>query len=63
VTFHYIVPQLTMGLALLIVILKTMTLRTGEERYSQCARFWATSGPNYLPAPRPPTSRLYFLSL
>jgi cytochrome bd ubiquinol oxidase subunit I len=41
VTFHYIFPQLTMGLALLIVILKTMALRTGEERYSQCARFWA----------------------
>jgi cytochrome d ubiquinol oxidase subunit I len=41
VTFHYIFPQLTMGLALLIVVLKTMALRTGEERYSQCARFWA----------------------
>jgi cytochrome d ubiquinol oxidase subunit I len=41
VTFHYIFPQLTMGLALLIVILKTMALRTGDARYSQCARFWA----------------------
>jgi len=41
ITFHYIFPQLTMGLALLIVILKTVALRTGEERYSQCARFWA----------------------
>ena len=41
VTFHYIFPQLTMGLALLLVVLKTMALRTGEERYSQCARFWA----------------------
>jgi cytochrome d ubiquinol oxidase subunit I len=41
VTFHYIFPQLTMGLALLIVILKTAALRTGDERYSQCARFWA----------------------
>src|ERR1700676_3254472 len=41
ITFHYIFPQLTMGLALLIVVLKTMALRTGNEHYSQCARFWA----------------------
>jgi len=41
VTFHYLFPQLTMGLAPLIVILKTLALRTGEERYSQAARFWA----------------------
>ena len=27
ITFHYIFPQLTMGLALLIVYLKTMALR------------------------------------
>ena len=30
VTFHYLFPQLTMGLAPLIVILKTMYLRTGN---------------------------------
>jgi cytochrome d ubiquinol oxidase subunit I len=41
VTFHYIFPQLTMGLALLLVILKTMALRTGNEHYNQAARFWA----------------------
>jgi cytochrome d ubiquinol oxidase subunit I len=41
VTFHYIFPQLTMGLALLIVILKTMGLRTGQEHYHHSARFWA----------------------
>ena len=41
VTFHYLFPQLTMGLALLIVILKTMALRTGEEHYDRAARFWA----------------------
>ena len=41
VTFHYIFPQLTMGLALLLVVLKTMALRTGDERYNRCARFWA----------------------
>jgi cytochrome d ubiquinol oxidase subunit I len=41
VTFHYIFPQLTMGLALLILILKTMALRTGDEHYNRAARFWA----------------------
>src|SRR6202167_125386 len=41
ITYHYLFPQLTMGLALLIVILKTMALRTGEERYNVAARFWA----------------------
>jgi len=40
VTFHYLFPQLTMGLALLIVILKSMALRTGEEHYNRAARFW-----------------------
>ncbi len=41
ITYHYLFPQLTMGLALLIVILKTIALRTGDERYNQAARFWA----------------------
>ncbi len=41
VTFHYIFPQLTMGLALLILILKTAALRTGNEHYHRAARFWA----------------------
>jgi cytochrome d ubiquinol oxidase subunit I len=41
VTYHYLFPQLTMGLALLIVILKTMALRTGDEHYNRAARFWA----------------------
>ena len=41
VTFHYLFPQLTMGLALLIVILKTAALRTGQEHYTRAARFWA----------------------
>jgi cytochrome bd ubiquinol oxidase subunit I len=40
VTFHYIFPQLTMGLALLILILKSIALRTGEEHYNRAARFW-----------------------
>jgi cytochrome d ubiquinol oxidase subunit I len=41
ITFHYLFPQLTMGLGLLIVILKTLALRTGQERYHHAARFWA----------------------
>jgi len=41
VTFHYIFPQLTMGLALLLVYLKTKALRTGNEHYNRAARFWA----------------------
>lgn len=41
VTFHYIFPQLTMGLALLIVILKTLAIKTGNEQYNISARFWA----------------------
>src|SRR5271163_4838753 len=40
ITFHYLFPQLTMGLALLIVILKTVALRTGNQRYNEAARFW-----------------------
>ncbi|HEY4978524.1 MAG TPA: cytochrome ubiquinol oxidase subunit I [Candidatus Acidoferrum sp.] len=41
VTYHYLFPQLTMGLALLIVVLKTMAMRTGNEHYNRSARFWA----------------------
>jgi len=41
VTFHYLFPQLTMGLAPLIVILKTLALRRNDETYNQAARFWA----------------------
>ena len=41
ITYHYIFPQLTMGLALLIVILKAMALRTGEAHWDRSARFWA----------------------
>src|ERR1700753_2115788 len=41
VTFHYLFPQLTMGLGLLIVLLKTIALRTNNEHYTQAARFWA----------------------
>jgi len=40
VTYHYLFPQLTMGLALLIVIFKSVALRRGDERYNEVARFW-----------------------
>src|SRR6201984_105228 len=40
ITFHYIFPQLTMGLALLLVYLKTKALRTGDDHYNRAARFW-----------------------
>ena len=40
ITFHYLFPQLTMGLAALILILKTMALRTGNQHYDRAARFW-----------------------
>ncbi len=39
-SYHYLFPQLTMGLALLIVILKGIALRTGDERYDRAATFW-----------------------
>lgn len=41
VTYHYLFPQLTMGLAPLIVYLKTMALRRNDESYNRAARFWA----------------------
>ena len=39
ITFHYLFPQLTMGLAMLIVYLKTRGLWTGNEHYNDAARF------------------------
>ena len=41
VTFHYIFPQLTMGLALLLLVLKTIALRSGDDNYNRAVRFWA----------------------
>ena len=40
VTFHYLFPQLTMGLALLIIYLKSRALWTGDEHFNAAARFW-----------------------
>ena len=41
-TFHYLFPQLTMGLALLLFYLRSKALRTGDEHYHRVARFWTT---------------------
>src|SRR5215471_9760849 len=38
-SFHYLFPQLTMGLSLLILVLKTMAVR-GDEEANLAARFW-----------------------
>lgn len=40
IIYHYLFPQLTIGLALLIVVLKAVGLRTGDTRYDDAARFW-----------------------
>jgi cytochrome bd ubiquinol oxidase subunit I len=40
VVYHYLFPQLTMGLALLIVVMKAMGLRRDGERWNDAARFW-----------------------
>ena len=41
IVYHYLFPQLTMGLAPLIVVLKTLALWKKDERYNNAARFWA----------------------
>src|SRR4029078_10073640 len=41
VTFHYLFPQLTMGLAPLIVVLKTLALRPAGAQHDRAALFWA----------------------
>jgi cytochrome d ubiquinol oxidase subunit I len=38
--YHYLFPQLTMGLALLIVVLKTIALWRRNGHYHRAARFW-----------------------
>ena len=40
VTFHYLFPQLTMGLALLLLYLRSRALAIGDDHYQQVARFW-----------------------
>src|SRR6476660_446503 len=40
IVYHYLFPQLTMGLALLIVTMKTLALARRDERWNDAARFW-----------------------
>lgn len=40
VTYHYLFPQLTMGLALLILILKSIALWRDDQRANRAARYW-----------------------
>ncbi len=40
ITFHYLFPQLTMGLSLMIVYFKWKFLRTKIEQYNAAAKFW-----------------------
>jgi len=40
VTYHYLFPMLTMGLALLIFVLKSLYMRNHNELYNTAARFW-----------------------
>ena len=41
IVYHYLFPQLTMGLALIIVLWKWRALKTDDARFDRAARFWA----------------------
>src|SRR6476619_7248477 len=41
IVYHYLFPQLTMGLAWFLVYWNWRALRTGNEEYYRAARFWA----------------------
>ncbi len=41
IMFHYLFPVLTMGLGVLIAVLKTLEMRTRDTTYGVAARFWA----------------------
>lgn len=40
ITFHYLFPQLTMGLSLLVVYFKGKYLYSNIEKYNDAAKFW-----------------------
>ena len=40
ITYHYLFPMFTMGLALLVFVLKSIYMRRGNELYNKSARFW-----------------------
>src|ERR1700753_2649843 len=41
ITYHYLFPQLTMGLAWFLVYWKWRALQTGDEKYKEATRLWA----------------------
>jgi cytochrome d ubiquinol oxidase subunit I len=41
IMFHYLFPVLTMGLGVLIAVLKTLQITRAREEYGDAARFWA----------------------
>ncbi len=41
ITYHYLFPQLTLGLALLILISKVIAFRRRDPHWDDVARFWA----------------------
>ncbi len=41
IVYHYLFPQLTMGLAFIILLWKWRALRQGDPRYDLAARFWS----------------------
>src|SRR5512132_525327 len=41
ITYHYLFPQLTLGLAWFLVYWKWRAFRTSDEKYNLAARFWA----------------------
>ena len=67
ITFHYLFPQLTMGLAWFLVYWKWRALRTGDEKYGSSAESvgstWglgsgSTRGFSLPPSPSPRPVRL-----
>ncbi len=40
VSFHFLFPPLTIGLGLMLVVMQTLRLRTGNPMYRDMARFW-----------------------
>jgi cytochrome d ubiquinol oxidase subunit I len=41
VTYHYLFPQLTMGLAFLIAVLKTQAIMRRSDLHNEAVRFWS----------------------
>ena len=41
ITYHYLFPQFTMGVAWFVVMWKWRALRTGDSVHAEAARFWA----------------------